>query len=205
MPKGKTGVPDVGPSVTGFDEAFRAARTADTDYFILLAIDEADRSFSATVDVYLGRTGARIASFAAFRTGNDRVRDSLMKLASQVAELLQPRGTLLTRRFGQGVIDLGSFQGVKKDDGLVIVRKGGVRLRSDGPGLSYNESDVVGDFRVTGLDEAVSEGTVTGRGYFDYVNAGDSVLYAVKKTDSPTVTPAQRSPNILTRIFRLGG
>ena len=56
-----------------------------------------------------------------------------MKLASQVAELLQPRGTLLTRRFGQGVIDLGSFQGVKKDDGLVIVRKGGVRLRSDGP------------------------------------------------------------------------
>ena len=197
--------PDVPPGVTGFDQAFRAARTAGNDYFILLAIDEADRSFSATVDVYLGRTGARIASFAAFRTGNDRVRDSLMKLASQVAELLPPKGTLLTRKFGQGAVDLGSFQGVKKDDALVIVRKGGVRLRPDGPGLSYNEGDVVGDFRITGLDEAVSEGTVTGRGYFDYVNAGDSVLYPVKKTDAPTVAPAQRSPNILTRIFKLGG
>ena len=116
-----------------------------------------------------------------------------MKLASQVAALLPPKGTLLTRRFGQGAIDLGSFQGVKKDDALVIVRKGSVRLRSDGPGLSYDESDVVGDFHVTGLDEAVSEGTVTGRGYFDYVNAGDQVLYPVKKSDAPTVTPAQRS------------
>jgi tetratricopeptide (TPR) repeat protein len=197
--------PDVPPGVTGFDQAFRAARTAGNDYFILLGIDEADRSFSATVDVYLARTGARIASFAAFRTGNDRVRDSFMKLASQVAELLPAKGALLSRKFGQGVVDLGSFQGVKKDDALVIVRKGGVRLRSEGPGLSYNESDVVGDFHVTGLDEAVSEGTVTGRGYFDYVNAGDQVLYPVKKADTPTVTPIQRSPNILTRIFKIGG
>ncbi len=181
------------------------ARTAGDDYFVLLAIDEADRSFSATVDVYLARTGARIASFAAFRTGNDRVRDTLMKLASQVAGLLPPKGSLVTRKFGQGVIDLGSFQGMKKDDALVIVRKGGVRLRSDGPGLSYEENDVVGDFQITGLDEAVSEGSVKGRGYFDYVNIGDQVLFPMKKEPAPTVTPAQRSPNILSRIFRIGG
>jgi hypothetical protein len=191
--------------VIGFDQAFRAARTAGNDYFVLIAVDEADRSFSATVDVYLARTGARIASFAAFRTGNDRVRDSLMKLASQVADLLPPKGSLLTRKFGQGAIDLGSFQGVKKDDALVIVRKGRVQLRSDGPGLAYDENDVVGDFRVTGLDEAVSEGLVSGRGYFDYVNSGDQVLYPVKKAAAPTVTPAQRSGNILSRIFRIGG
>jgi tetratricopeptide (TPR) repeat protein len=197
--------PDVPPGATGFDQAFRAARTAGNDYFVLLGIDEADRSFSATVDVYLGRTGARIASFAAFRTGNDRVRDSLMKLASQVAEILPARGSLLARKFGQGAIDLGSFQGAKKDDALVIVRKGRVQLRSDGPGLTYDENDVLGDFRVTGLDEAVSEGTVTGRGYFDYVNAADEVVYPVKRAAAPALTPAQRSGNILTRIFRIGG
>jgi hypothetical protein len=56
-----------------------------------------------------------------------------------------------------------------------------------------------------GLDEAVSEGTVTGRGYFDYVNGGDQVLYPVKKPAPPTLTSAQRSGNILTRIFRIGG
>ncbi len=197
--------PDVPPGVTGFDQAFRAARTAGNDYFVLLSIDESDRAFSATVDLYLARTGGRIASFAAFRTGNDRVRDALMKLAAQVAELLPPKGSLLTRKFGQGVVDLGSFHGVKKDDALVIVRKGRVQLRSDGPGLAYDEKDVLGDFKVTGLDEAVSEGSVTGRGYFDYVNAGDQVLYAVKKAPAPTVSPVQRSGNLLTRIFRIGG
>jgi hypothetical protein len=128
-----------------------------------------------------------------------------MKLASQIADLLPARGTLLVRKFGQGLIDLGSFQGVKKNDALVIVTKGRGQLKSDGPGLSYSENDVVGDFRLTGLDEGVSEGTVTGRGYFDYVNIGDQVLYPVKPATAPRVTPTQRSPNILTRIFGIGG
>lgn len=198
-------VPDSPAAVAGFDQAFSAARGASTDYFLVLAVDEAERSFSATVDLYLSRTGARIASFAAFRTGNDRVRDSLMKLAGQIAELMPVRGTLLVRKFGEGAIDLGTFQGVKKGDSLVIVRKGGVRLRPDAPGLVYEDRDVIGDFKVTGADEAVSEGTVTGRGYFDYINAGDQVLFAVQKQAPPTVPPSQRTGNILTRLFRIGG
>jgi tetratricopeptide (TPR) repeat protein len=195
--------PDVPTSVSGFDQAFRAARTADNDYFILLSIDEADRSFSATVDVYLSRTGARVASFACFRTGNDRVRDTFMKLAQQTADLLPPRGSLLSRKFGQGMIDLGSFQGMEMNEALVIIRKGKVQLRSDGPGLSYDDSDVLGDFHITGLDEAVSEGAIKGRGYFDYVNIGDQVISPVKKMPAPAVSAVQRSPNLLTRIFSI--
>jgi tetratricopeptide (TPR) repeat protein len=198
-------VPAVQPGVNGFDDAFRAARSAETDYFVLLAVDEAERSFSATADIYLSRTGARIGSFAAFRTGNDRVRDSLMRLSAQISGLLPVRGTLLVRRFGQGLIDLGTFQGLKKDDKLVIVRQGGVRLQPDAPGLFYNEKDVVGDFAVTGPDEGVSEGNVTGRGYFDYVNIGDQVVFPVQKTVKPDVGATQRSGNILTRLFRIGG
>ena len=128
-----------------------------------------------------------------------------MKLAGQIAGLMPVRGTLLVRKFGEGAIDIGTFQGVKKGDSLVIVRKGGVRLRPDAPGLIYDDRDVIGDFRVTGVDEAVSQGTVTGRGYFDYINAGDQVLFAVQKKAPPTVPPSQRTGNILTRLFRLGG
>jgi hypothetical protein len=155
--------------------------------------------------MYLSRTGALIGSFAAFRTGNDKVRDALMKLGGQVADLLPPRGTLLQRKFGQGLVDLGTWQGIKKDDKLVIVRQGGVRLQPDGPGLTYDEKDVIGDFAVTGADEGVSEGTVKGRGYFDYVNPGDQVLFAVQKTVKPSVLPSQRTGNIITRLFRIGG
>jgi tetratricopeptide (TPR) repeat protein len=198
-------VPDTPPAATGFDDAFRAARSAGTDYFIVLGLDEADRSFSASADVYLSRTGALIGSFTAFRTGNDRVRDSLMRVGEQVSGLLAVRGKLLERKFGQGIIDQGTFQGLKKDDKLVIVRQGGVRLRPDGPGLTYDDKDVVGDFAVTATDEAVSEGNVTGRGYFDYVNAGDQVLFAVARQAKPAAAPAPRTGNIIRRLFRIGG
>jgi len=197
-------VPDAPPLVAGFDEAFRSARGAGTDYFAVVGVDEAERSFSATVDLYLSRTGARIGSFNAYRTGNDRVRDGFMKLAGQIAGLMQPRGTLLVRKFGEGAIDLGRFQGVNQSDTLVIVRKGGVRLQPDSPGLTYNDADVVGELKVTATDEAVSEGSVKGKGYFDLVNAGDQVVYPVKRSAPPTVSAVQRSGNILTRLFRIG-
>jgi tetratricopeptide (TPR) repeat protein len=198
-------VPDTPPAVSGFDDAFRAARSASTDYFIVMGIDEAERSFSVTADLYLSRTGARIASFAAFRTGNDRVRDALMRLGGQVAGLLPARGSLLVRKFGDGVVDLGTWQGLKKDDAFLIVRRGGVRLQADGPGLSWDEKDVVGDFKVTGADEGIAVGTVKGRGYFDYVNPGDQVIYPAKNTEKPELSAGQRTGNILTRLFRIGG
>ncbi len=50
-------VPQGPTAVAAFDQAFRAARNAGNDYFVLLQVDEADRSFSATADMYLGRTG----------------------------------------------------------------------------------------------------------------------------------------------------
>ena len=74
----------------GFDDAFRLSRAGASDYFIVLQVDEAERSFSATADMYLSRTAALIGSFAAFRTGNDRVRDLFLKLGAQVAGILPP-------------------------------------------------------------------------------------------------------------------
>ncbi|HVO39294.1 MAG TPA: tetratricopeptide repeat protein [Spirochaetia bacterium] len=197
-------VPDGRAVISGFDDAFRQARSAGTDYFIVLQADEEERSFQAAVDVFLSRTGALIASFSAFRTGNDRVRDSFQKLAEQVAGTLQPRGTLLVRRFNQGLVDEGAFQGLKKGDALIVVRRGGVRLAAEKPGLTYDERDVLGDFQVTGTDEGVSEGTVKIRGYFDYVNAGDMVISPAKPAAKPPATLAPRGGNIVTRLLRIG-
>jgi tetratricopeptide (TPR) repeat protein len=202
---GPINVPDGSTLATGFDDAFRRARAGQSDYFIILQIDEAERSFSAVADMYLSRTAARIGSFSSFRTGNDRVRDSFLKLSGQIAAILPLRGTLLVRRFDQGLIDLGTFQGLKRGDSLVIVRKGKVRLNPDTPGLSFAAGDALGDFLVTGVDEGVSEGTVRIRGYFDYINPGDQVVFAPKPAPKPQVQPAERSGNILTRLLRIGG
>ncbi len=75
----------------------------------------------------------------------------------------------------------------------------------DAPGLAYDSKDVLADFQVTAPDEGVSEGSIAIRGYFDYVNVGDQVVFPVQSMVKPVATPAQRSGNILTRLFRIGG
>jgi tetratricopeptide (TPR) repeat protein len=201
-------VPDAPRVVTGFDQAFRAARESGSDWFVVLAMEESERSFSAAADLHLSRTGARLARIPVYRTGNDRVRDSFLKIGADIGARLPIRGTLIARKVDQGLIDLGSTHGVKKGDRLLIVRKGAVRLSNQGPALSWEQADVVGELTVAAVDEAVAEGTIARRGYFDLVNVGDTVAF--EPVAAPAAKPAPAEPltgvrGLLARLFRLGG
>ena len=44
------------------------------------------------------------------------------------------------------MIDLGTLDGLKAEDKLVVVKRGKVRLRNDGVGLAMDEKDIVGRF-----------------------------------------------------------
>jgi tetratricopeptide (TPR) repeat protein len=196
-------LPPLSPSIQTVEEAFRKARETGSDYFIVLSLDESERSFSAAASLHLSRTGERIASYNAFRTGNDRIRDCFMKIAGQISAALPLRGTLLVRRFDLGLLDLGSLSGVKKDDVLTIVRKDKVRLDPVKPGLLYDDADVLGSFTVGAVDEGSAEGKVSRKGYFDYINAGDEVVFAPAKPAAAPVAPSASGGNILTRLFGL--
>jgi tetratricopeptide (TPR) repeat protein len=198
-------MPSIPPAVSSFDEAFRIARERASDYFLVLSNDESERSFSAVADLYLARTGTRIASYPVFRTGNDRVRDAFIKICAQLASALPLRATLLTRRFDQGLIDLGSFQGLKKDDALVVVRHDRVNLDPRMPGLVFGDADVIGNYVVQATDEGVSEGLLARKGYFDFINPGDEVVFPLPQKPQAPPQPAPRSGNILTRIFGIRG
>jgi hypothetical protein len=143
-----------------------------------------------------------------YRTGNDRVRDSFLRICADIAARLPIRGTLIARKVDQGLIDLGSIHGVKKGDRLLIVRKGAVRLSNQGPALSWEQADVVGELTVAAVDEAVAEGTIARKGYFDLVNVGDTVAF--EPVAIPAAKPAPAEPltgvrGLLARLFRLGG
>ena len=71
------------PRASRRPSAGRAALGAD--YFLILRFEESERSFSAELEQYLGRTGTRVASYRAFRTGNDRVQDCLALLTTAAA------------------------------------------------------------------------------------------------------------------------
>jgi hypothetical protein len=197
-------VPPVSQVAPSFEEAFRTAREQGSDYFIVLSVDETERTFSASADVYLSRTGSRVAAVRAARTGNDRARDSFLKIVSEAAPVFPPQGTLLARRFDEGLVDLGSFQGIKKGDALVIVRRGKVRQNPEGPGILYDEGDVLADFTVAAVDEGVASGVVARRGSFDFVNPGDEVVFPVKKTAAPPAAVSAPGGNLLTRLFGIG-
>ena len=62
-------VPESTRGVRGFEEAFRTARESGSDWFVILGLEESERSFAATADLFLSRTGARVASFPGFPHG----------------------------------------------------------------------------------------------------------------------------------------
>ncbi len=195
-------------TVSGFDAVFRSAGVSGADYFLLVQTEESERTFSASANLYLARTGASVASFSAFRTGNDRVRDVFLRIGQLVADALPARGTLVQRRFDQGLIDLGSRHGMKVGTRLDIVRKGKVRLAADVPGIAWDDADIIGDFTVTGVDEAVSEGTVKRRGTLspDLVNTGDEVVVPRAAAQPPAAPqPAEPRPGLLARLRALFG
>ncbi len=201
-------VPESEPLAQSFEEAFRKARGLGADYFLILRFEESERSFSAELEQYLARTGTRVASYRAFRTGNDRVQESLGLLTSQLEAALPAWGRLVSREFDAGVIDLGRMDGLKADDGLVVVKRGRVRLRNDGVGLAMDEKDIVGEFRVLRPDERVSEGTLSRRSFFDLTNPGDEVVFR-QTQPAPTAANAAEAPagasGLLRRVYRLLG
>jgi tetratricopeptide (TPR) repeat protein len=202
-------VPDLPRAAGSFEEAFRTARESGSDWFVVLGMDESERSFGAVADLHLSRTGTKLASVPVYRTGNDRVRDSFLRICEEIAAQIPIRGALIARRLDLGLIDLGSLQGVKKDDRLLIVRKGTVRLSNTGTALAWEPKDVVGEFTVTAIDEGVAEGTIKRKGYFDLVNVGDIVAFEPPAAAGAAL-PAQPAPatgigGLLARLFRIGG
>jgi tetratricopeptide (TPR) repeat protein len=202
---GKLRVAETPPVVKSYEEAFRTARQGKADFFILLNFNETDRTFGARVRLYLAKTGALLADFSAERTGNDRVRDALQKTGILVNDLLPLRGILLRKEFDRGVVDLGSFHGLKEKDTLIIVKAGKVTLQSGAVAYTYAENDVVGELTLDTIDEAVSEGRLTKKSFYDYISTGDEVLFLPKnrKPRSKDELAASPATDLLRALVEL--
>jgi len=190
--------------VASYESAFREARSLGSDYFLLMHIEESERSFTTVLDQYLTGTGKLLRTYRVFRTGNDRVQDNFNILADRVFEALPLRGNLLARQFDRGVIDLGKYDEMEAGQELAIVRKGKVHLRNDQIGVTADEGDVLGSFSVDALDEIISAGTVTKRSFFDLINAGDEIIPVLPPSEPPQPAEAGE-PGLLRRVLNFIG
>jgi hypothetical protein len=190
--------------VDSFEAAFREARALGTDYFLLMHVEESERSFTTVLEQYLTATGKRLGTYSVFRTGNDRVQENLDILAERVFAAFPLRGILLARQFDSGIVDLGLYDQLETGLKLSIVRKGKVSLRNDRIGVAAAAEDVLGTFTVGELDEVISEGTVSKRSFFDLINAGDELIHLEISPELPREEEPGR-PGLLRRLLSFVG
>ncbi len=165
-----------GSAVSGYGEAYRLARAAGKDYFILLSVEEMERSFRIKGTVYSARTGTQTSVISVYRTGNARVASALRRFRSTVLSLLPIRGRVLAHSSKTILTDLGKNDGIEKGAEFDVVKKGAIITADSGPGIFYRSSDIVGTYVVEVLNEELSSGTFTKKGFYDVLNDDDELV-----------------------------
>jgi tetratricopeptide (TPR) repeat protein len=186
-----------------FSAAFRSAREAGADYFLIVTVSENARDLSLAGELFVGRTGSPAASFHAYRTGDDRLRNAARSLTEQLSGALPFRGELIRRRVSQGLIDKGRADGVKAEQEFDVVKKGQSFIRNEGIGLVYSPEDVVGKLRIERADEEVSMGVLARQGFFDRIGVGDEIIAQDEQAPAaPADTVADPELRSLLRTLR---
>ncbi|MFW6234629.1 MAG: tetratricopeptide repeat protein [Spirochaetota bacterium] len=162
--------------VSSPEEAFDAARSADTDYFLVVTFEETERSIELSVTVSHSATGTRVAEFNVSRTGSGAVQRAAAAIADRLEAAIPGRGRLLSRDGRDVLVSIGRADGVSEEDELVVVRDGMVATEARELGYRYDPSDRLGTVTVTEVDDLIAEGRLTREGFFDLFALGDTVL-----------------------------
>jgi tetratricopeptide (TPR) repeat protein len=194
---------DIAPMETelrqpSFSNAFRTAREAGADYFLVLSISESERDLSLKGELFVGRTGAPAGTYYSYRTGADRLRNASRNLVDQITAAMPFRAELIRRRQGQGLIDKGRLDKVKPGTIYEVVKKGRAQIQNEGIGLVYAEDEIVGTLEIVTADEEVSLGALKRSGFFDRIAIGDEVLL---KPEQQGIRPAPAVANPELRVL----
>ncbi len=173
---GSIAIADVALKQSSFAAAFQEARLADADYFFIISLKEGNRDLALSAELYVARTGSHAASYSAYRTGGDRLRDAARIIVDKLNYDMPFRARLLIRKSGQGIIDKGRIDGVQVGQVYDILMSGTLRPAAEGLGLAFVDEDIIGSFTVDETDEEISLGTISRKGFYDKVAEGDTLI-----------------------------
>jgi tetratricopeptide (TPR) repeat protein len=162
--------------VTGYGDAFKQARSTKRDYFAILSMSETERSTTLDADIYSARTGTLTTKIHIYRTGNDRYANVLRRFRQSLLDILPVRGKILQHTGETLLVDLGKSDGIAKDAHFDVVKQGEIYTADNGTGITYQTDSMLGTFTTTVVNEEISEGTFTKKGYYDTLNDGDEVV-----------------------------
>jgi hypothetical protein len=173
----------------GFNDAFAQARQAGTEYFALVTYREGLRDFAGQVSLYLGRTGRLIQTFTVYKKGNLPVTQGLREVANAAAAAFPLRGSVLRRKGGEVLINLGKRDGVMPDQKFTVLRDGAAEPTGDSSWYTWNDTDAFGTWTAGNSDDWTSVGKLEKTGFFDTVAVGDEVLFVKEPPKVPSAVP----------------
>lgn len=182
--------------VSGYTEAFRNARYGKEDYFALVSLEESEREINIFLDLYSGRTGNKCGEFSIYRTGNYRFSNAIQKLTDELIAEFPLRGKIIARQGEILLLDIGSRDGIKKDDVLTIVKKDRLNTADMGIGLSCHEDDIFGTVTISQVGEDVAQGVYKTKGFYDRINIGDEVFLAIALEEEKTEEAPEKSKKL---------
>jgi tetratricopeptide (TPR) repeat protein len=185
-----------------FSAAFRQAREAGADYFIIVSVTENERDIAIKGDLYVGRTGSPAGNFYTYRTGANRLRDASKGIVDQLSASLPFRGRLLIRRQGQALINKGRADGVTVGAVYDVVKRGRPQTANEGIALIYGDDELVGTITISNADEEIASGTLARNGFFDRIEAGDEIIIQVQRNRPAVESAANPELRALLRTLR---
>lgn len=162
--------------VSGFGEAYKLSRKAGCDYFIIISVDETERTFTLNGQMYSSRTGTLTQKIHVYRTGNDKFSNVLRRFRQSVLDVLPIRGKVLNHTGSTILVDLGKSDGIVKGSEFDVVEKGSIYTADKGTGISYPDKSILGTFTIDIVDEEISEGTYKKNSFYDTLNNNDEVV-----------------------------
>ena len=168
-----------------FSQAFRLAREAEADYFMVISVSESERDISIRGELFVGRTGAPAGTFYTHRTGPNRLRNACRGIVEQLNGSLPFRGQLVMRRQNQGLIDIGRAERIEAGMVFDIVKRGRAQIANEGIALVYDTDDLAGRLTIENIGEEIASGTLSRNGFFDRIEPGDEVILQRVRTNRP--------------------
>lgn len=180
--------------ISGYGDAYRQARDANQDYFVIVTLDEGSRGLTIEGRMYSGRTGTEMKKISFYSTGNNRLANVMRRARSAILENLPIRGRILDRAGSDLLVDVGKSEHIKEGATFAIVKKGALRTNSTAIGLDYAKGDLIGKLVINTVGEEVSEGTMERNGFYDKITTGDEVVLTSMPEDKNENGPVDNAP-----------
>ena len=182
-------------------EAFAAARSGDSDYYIFLEVNESKETIELHATLHLGRTGRQLQTFRVIRSGNTRIKDAVLQLSAALLQALPLHGTILQRKFETALINLGHNDGLEEGQELLVIKPADLSLHNETPSFAYNSEDIVGTAVLNNVDLFISQVELTPEGFFDRIHIGDTV-FIMSTEEADGMDPQTESSNELYERIR---